>query len=240
MNLQSEHRLASVFVELTKALVDDFDVVEFSHLLAKRCAPIMGVDVAAFMLGDARSRLRLLATSEERPPVVELFDAAAEEGPCVLGYRDGKRMTVADLAEHEHRWPRLGRHAERVGIGAMQVLPLRLRDATIGVLTLLRRAPGEFDPELTQIAQAVANMATVGLVNERILLQHFHTEQLQGALTNRVIIEQAKGILAERRGVTTDDAFEVLRGLARTTNEKLSTVAAYIVNHQGGQDDRSG
>lgn len=232
MNLEDERRLTKTLVDVTNTLVDDFDIVEFSDLLAKRCVPLVEVDMAAFMLGDARSCLQLLAASEERPRVLDLLEVATDEGPCVDGYQTGRRMTVADLAEQDHRWPRFTQRAKRIGIGAIQVLPLRLRGSTVGVLNLLRRAPGEFDPELTHIAQIVANVATVGLVSEGVLLSR--AERLQDALSNRVTIQQAKGVLAERQGVTTDDAFEVLRGLARATNEKLSTVAAYIVNHQSG------
>src|SRR2546430_5716724 len=124
------------------------------------------------------------------------------------------------------RWPRFAAAAQQAGFAAVQALPMRLRDQVIGALNLFRAVPGAFDPADIRIGQALADVATISLLHERSM-RHSDTvnERLQTALNSRVIIEQAKGKIAERLALDTDQAFSVLRGHARTRNLRLSDAA---------------
>ncbi|MCX4438124.1 ANTAR domain-containing protein [Streptomyces mirabilis] len=121
--------------------------------------------------------------------------------------------------------------AHRSGFGAVQALPMRLRDETVGALNLFRATPGPFDLAATPLAQALDDVATISLLQQRSSRRStVLNEQLQTALNSRVLIEQAKGKLAERRGIDMEQAFTALRGYARSHNRRLSDVARAFID----------
>jgi GAF domain-containing protein len=164
------------------------------------------------LLADPRGELRVVAASSETARLLELFQLQNDQGPCLDCFRAGRPVAAADLAADAQRWPRFAAAAQQAGFAAVQALPMRLRDQVIGALNLFRAVPGAFDPADIRIGQALADVATISLVHERSM-RHSDTvnEQLQTALNSRVIIEQAKGKLAERLGLDMDQAFSVLR-----------------------------
>jgi transcriptional regulator with GAF, ATPase, and Fis domain len=222
--------LSETFVELTDTLVADFDVIDFLHVLTNRSAALLDVSAAGLLLADQRGELRVVAASNEAARVLELFQLQNDQGPCLDCFRSGRPVTATDLGA-DQRWPRFADAAARAGFTAVQALPMRLRNQVVGALNLFRATPGVFDPMNVRVGQALADVATIGLLHERSMRRgEILNEQLQTALTNRVIIEQAKGKLAERLGLDMDQAFGLLRDHARSRNLRLSDLARAFVD----------
>ncbi|MFE9369627.1 GAF and ANTAR domain-containing protein [Streptomyces sp. NPDC006711] len=227
----NERLLAKTFVELADNLVADFDLIDFLRLLTDRCVGMLGASAAGVLLADRDGELRVMAASDEQVRLLELFQLQNDEGPCLDCYRTGTPTTVPDLRRESDRWPRFTTQAGLHGFEAVQALPMRLRDEVVGALNLFHTDPGPFDPDGTSIAQALADVATISLLQQRS--SHRSTvlnEQLQNALNSRVLIEQAKGKLAERHGIDMEQAFTALRGYARAHNRRLSDIARVFVN----------
>ncbi|GGO45679.1 GAF and ANTAR domain-containing protein [Streptomyces lasiicapitis] len=227
----NERLLAKTFVELADTLVADFDLIDFLRLLTDRCVGMLGASAAGVLLADRDGELRVMAASDEQVRLLELFQIQNDEGPCLECFRAGSPVTVPDLLTETARWPRFAAQARLHGFGAVQALPMRLRDEVVGALNLFRTAPGPFDPVGTPIAQALADVATISLLQQRST--HRSTvlnEQLQTALNSRVLIEQAKGKLAERHNIDMEQAFTALRSYARAHNRRLSDVARALID----------
>jgi GAF domain-containing protein len=222
--------LSETFVELTDTMVADFDVIDFLHVLTDRCAQLLDVSAAGLLLADPRGELRVIAASSEAARLLELFQLQNDQGPCLDCFRSGRPVTATDL-NADQRWPRFAATAAEAGFTAVQALPMRLRDQVIGALNLFRATSGILDPVDVRIGQALADVATIGLMHERSLRRSDTlNEQLQAALISRVIIEQSKGKLAERLGLEMDQAFNVLRDHARARNRRLSDLARAFVD----------
>lgn len=235
MEQERERLLAAVFVELADTLVTGFDVADFLHGLADRCVQLLGVDAAGLMLADQRGSLQVIASSSEQSRLVELFQLQNDQGPCLECYRSGQPVSEADLAAAGQRWPLFAPAAAGAGFGAVQALPLRLRDEVIGAMNMFMHATGRLDETGLLVGQALADVATIGLLHERNLRhQEVLAEQLQGALNSRIAIEQAKGVVAERLGLDMGQAFSLLRDQARAQNRRLAELASAVA---GGSED---
>lgn len=224
-----EQQVAQAFVELADTLVAGFDVIDFLHLLTQRCVQLLDVDAAGLLLADGRGRLELMAASTEQARLLELFQLQNEEGPCLDCYHTRAPVACADLGTAGDRWPRFAEAARAAGFTAVQALPMRLRGEIIGATNLFRVAPGRLSGRALDLGQALADVATISILHERALReQQLLAEQLQTALNSRILIEQAKGVLAERRQLRMDDAFTTLRSYARNHNRPLSDVARAV------------
>ncbi|HMD91341.1 MAG TPA: GAF and ANTAR domain-containing protein [Trebonia sp.] len=222
--------LSDTFIDLADTMVADFDVIDFLHMLTDRTVRLLGASAAGVVLADPRGELRVAAASSEEVGLLELFQLQNDQGPCLDCFRTGRPVTAADLAAAAQQWPRFAQAAVQAGFRTVQALPMRLRDQVIGALNLFRAEPGAFDPADLRIAQALADVATIGLLHERnVRRRETVAEQLQAALNSRVVIEQAKGKLAERLGIDMDRAFTMLRDYARNTNQHLTDVARDFV-----------
>ena len=218
--------LSDTFVELADTMVADFDVIDFLHLLTDRSVALLSASAAGVMLADPRGELRVAASSNEAAGLLELFQIQNDQGPCLDCFRTGQPVTATDLAAPGQQWPRFAAAATQAGFRTVEALPMRLRDQVIGALNLFRADPGPFDPAELRLGQALADVATIGLLHERnVRRSDTVAEQLQGALNSRVVIEQAKGKLAERLSMDMDQAFTVLRDYARNSNQRLTDVA---------------
>jgi GAF domain-containing protein len=160
--------LSETFVELTDTLVADFDVINFLQILTDRSVRLLDVSAVGLLLADPRGELRLVAASSEAARVVELFQLQNDQGPCLDCFRSGQPVMAADL-NVDPRWPRFAAAATQAGFNAVQALPMRLRDQVIGALNLFRATPGTLDPEDIRVGQALADVATIGLLHERSL-----------------------------------------------------------------------
>jgi GAF domain-containing protein len=222
--------LSDTFVELADTMVADFDVIDFLQLLTDRSVLLLSASAAGVMLADPRGELRVAASSNEAAGLLELFQLQNDQGPCLDCFRTGRPVTATDLTGLGQQWPRFAAAATRFGFRTVEALPMRLRDQVIGALNLFRAAPGPFDPTDLRLGQALADVATIGLLHERnVRRSETVAEQLQAALNSRVIIEQAKGKLAERYGMDMDQAFILLRDYARNSNQRLTSVARNFI-----------
>jgi GAF domain-containing protein len=223
--------LTRTLVELADTLVDDFDIVELLTLLANRCVEVLDVSAAGLMLVAPDGNLRVIASSSEEMRLVELFELQAEEGPCPDCYRTGLPTMDPSLAMDTGPWPRFRIVALNAGFKSVHALPMRLRGETIGALNLFRPTEGPLDESDLTVAQALADVATITILQQRAA-QHSNVviEQLNHALNTRVLIEQAKGILAERAGLAMNEAFERLRHHARDHNLLLVNVAQAVID----------
>jgi transcriptional regulator with GAF, ATPase, and Fis domain len=229
----TEQQLAEAFVTLADTLVDDFDVVDFLHELTVRCARVLGVSAAGVLLTDQRGVLRVVAASTEQTRLLELLQSQTNRGPCPECFHTGRPVAVADLSAPDAatRWPRFVAEARRIGFASVHALPMRLRTDVIGALNLFCTRPGALDEDTTRLAQALADVATIGLLQARAIRnREVLAEQLQTALNSRVVIEQAKGVIAERHQVDVDQSFTLLRSTARSSNRRLSDLARAIVD----------
>lgn len=226
-----EQLLASTFVSLADTLVADFDVIDFLHTLAIRSVELLDADAAGIMLADQRGGLHVMASSTEEARLLELYELQNNEGPCLDCFQTGRPVARADLPAMRSSWPAFTEQLQGLGFHSAQALPMRLRDETIGALNLFRLEPGQLSPADLSIGQAMADVATVGLIQERaIAASELLATQLQTALSSRVQLEQAKGVLAQRAGLRMDEAFQVMRAYARSHNRRLSDVAARIID----------
>jgi len=218
-------------VELADTLVDDFDVVELLTVLADRCVDILGVGAGGLMLVAPDGDLHVMASSSEEVRVLELFELQCREGPCLEAYHTGQPVVNQDLALANGRWPRFATRALAAGFHSVHALPMRLRGSVIGALDLFHVEPGDMPPADVEAAQALADVATIAVLQHRASLEaQVINEQLHHALNSRIVIEQAKGIVAERRGLTMEQAFSALRNHARAHNLRLAEVADRVIN----------
>ncbi len=225
-----EERLARTFVEMADTLVDDFDVVELMGLLVERSVELLDASAAGLLLADNDEILRLMASTSEAMQLVELFQVQNDEGPCLDCYRSGEPVIADDLAAAIDRWPRFARFAVDAGFSSADALPLRLRGRVLGALNLFGHEPGGLGQADVAVGQALADAATIAVLQFRAVGEaHMVAERLQGALRTRVVVEQAKGVLAERADVDMAEAFSRLRSYARSHQRLLAQVAEEVV-----------
>jgi hypothetical protein len=229
--LDDPQRLSEVFVELADTLVADFDVVEFMTLLSVRCVEVLGATEVGVLLADPGTTLRSVASSHETARLLDLYELQAQEGPCLDCYRTGQHIVNHRLDADEQPWPRFSAHARSLGFDTVHALPLRLRGDVIGAMNVFATGEHHLDQSSVAVGQALADVATIGLLHQRSIREAGRlTEQLQAALTSRVVIEQAKGMLAEHQGIDMEQAFEILRTHSQETNQKLSLVAQHLLD----------
>jgi GAF domain-containing protein len=229
--MSREALLARSLVELADTLVADFDVVELLTLLTDRCVDVLDVGAAGLMLVAPDGNLRVMASSSEAMRVLELFELQSQEGPCLDCYRTGEPVLNQNLATVNGRWPRFAAEALAAGFASVHALPMRLRGTVIGALNLFHVHPGEMRPADITAAQAMADVATIAILQHRATLEaQLLNNQLTHALNSRIVIEQAKGMVAERAALDMEHAFSALRSHARNHNLRLVDVAQAVID----------
>ena len=234
-------QLSEVFVEVADTLVDDFDVIEFLETLTRRTAEVSSAASAGLLLADAHGQLQYMAASAESVKLLELFQLQYQEGPCLDCFRTSTAVINTDLHEAAERWPLFAPRAVEAGFQSVHAFPLRHRQKVIGALNMFSTHTGLLEQGDVRIVQALADIATIGLLQERSLRSaEVLTEQLQGALNSRITIEQAKGVLARTHGVDVNAAFELMRQYARRHHHRLTDVAQAIVTDPASHPDLTG
>jgi transcriptional regulator with GAF, ATPase, and Fis domain len=232
--MSREQQVSAVFVQVADSLTDDFDLAEFLGQLCTHCLDLLDVSAAGILLADEEGSPHTVAASDETTHLLELFALQHDEGPCVECYRSGTARLDTDLvdAEATRAWPAFAANARESGFSTSHTFPLRLRERTVGALNLFHTGAQPLGPQDASLAQALADVATIALLQHRALdRQHIEKAQLQRALTSRITIEQAKGILAERWGTDVDSAFAALRVYARSNRSRVSDCARQIIDH---------
>ncbi len=234
MNNDREHQVTEAFVSLANSLVEHFDVVDLLSGLATDCARLLDIAEAGVLLADRRRVLHVVAASSEATRSLELFQLQRDQGPCLECYRSGTPVVVADLGAEAARWPEFVERALAAGFASVHAVPMRLQDNVLGALGLFGREPGVLlTARDLSLAQALAHVGSVAIVHSSAAADRVAiAEQLQGALTSRVVVEQAKGVLAQRGDLDMDEAFVVLRRYARDHNLRLADVAQDVVSRQ--------
>jgi GAF domain-containing protein len=227
----SNERLANAFVEVADTLIDEFDVIDFLHILADHASDVTGASSVGLMLVDLNDSLQHMAASTDGARHLELFQLQHQEGPCLDCFRTGTPVIVRDLTETTTRWPVFAPRAIEAGVLSVHAFPMRLRDQVIGALNLFGEVPLPFDPDDIRVVQAMADIATIGILQERAISSaEILTAQLQGALNSRILIEQAKGVMARAHGIDVDEGFVALRAHARNNHLRLGDLAHDVVN----------
>ena len=231
MTTVSTQRLATIFVEVADTLVDEFDLIDFLHMLTDRAASLVDAAAVGIVLADPRGKLEFMAGSNENVKLLELFQLQNHEGPCLEAFRTAQPVINVDLGAAGNRWPKFAPRATALGFHAVHAFPLRLRQQVIGAMNVFGATKGgDFHDTDVAVMQALADVASIGLMQERAIRRgEVLSEQLQGALNSRIVIEQAKGAVAQARGISVDEAFASIRTYARGHNRRLTDVAHAIL-----------
>ena len=226
-----EPKLTSAFVKLADTLIADYDIVDLLHTLLEECMGLLDTQAGGLMLADASGHLQLIASTSEQADFVEVMQLNAGPGPCVECFTTGASVTVTDIDKHGAKWPQFREAALRMGYLSIHAVPMRLRGDILGTMNLFRTNVGELTPDDVAVAQALADVATIGILQERSIREtNLVSEQLQRALDSRILIEQAKGVLSETRSLDMNEAFTALRSYARGHNLTLRAVASGVVD----------
>jgi GAF domain-containing protein len=227
-----EERLLEVYVRLADTLVDDFDVADLLQMLVETCESVFDVAAAALLLDSGDGQLDLAASTSHESRTVEFIVLGAEEGPCVDAFRTGGPVTIPDIRQGTG-WHRFREAALQNGFTAVHALPMRLRKDSIGALSLLENDQSSLDERDIQAAQALADIATIGILQNRAIRESESVRhQLQGALDSRVVIEQAKGVVSYTHDLSMDEAFRRIRTYSRDSHRPISEVAREIVSRR--------
>lgn len=224
-------RLFDAFATLADTLVAGYDVLDLLQTLVENCHDLLDVDSAGILLANAGGGLEVVASTSEANTLVEIMQLDADAGPCLECFRIRAVISVPDIEIGSSRWPDFCATALAQGIHSVYAIPLRLRETTIGTLNLMRNERGELNQQDIRAAQALADVATIGILQERSIRDASKLrEQLQGALSSRVVIEQAKGVVAETANVSIEEAFARIRDHSRSSQTPLSIVARQLVS----------
>lgn len=226
-----ETRLSAAFVRLADTLTAEYDMVDLLHTLLDECVAVLALSAGGLMIADSLGHLELLASTSERADLVEVMQLAAGAGPCIECFTTGISVSVADIKDTQERWPQFSAEALKQGFRSVLAVPLKLRGQIIGTMNLFANTVGAVGDRDAAMAQALADIATIGILQERAIREtSIITEQLQRALDSRILIEQAKGVLSELGSLEMDEAFAALRGYARDHNLTLRLVAEKVVD----------
>lgn len=228
-----EGRILETFAVLADSLVADYDVVDLLQALVERCQGLLDISQAGILLADGAGELHVVASTDERSGLIELMQLGPDGGPCVECFRTGAAVSVDDLSTVQDTWVQFCAAADREGFRAVHAFPLRLRRTTIGSLNLFGDEPGRMDELDAVAARAMADVATIGILQQRALAESDTVRhQLQHALDSRVIIEQAKGVVSYRHRIPVEEAFVLIRSHARRHEIALTAVARQIVRRE--------
>jgi hypothetical protein len=225
-----ETRVLSAVVSLVDSLLDDFDIVDLLTGLTERCAELLDVAAAGFLLANPLEQLRLLAATSEQAHELELFQLQADEGPCVDCYISGEPVSVADIRGEEQRWPQFVPAALDAGFASVHAIPMRAAGMVLGALGLFGTGPGELNEADLLVGQTLTRIASVAILQEHPPTPFTVVPQLRSALTNHVIVEQAKGLLRQLLDVSVEEAFALLRTYARDNGDHLTDVARRLMS----------
>jgi GAF domain-containing protein len=223
-------QLFDAFTVLADTLVAGYDVLDLLQTLVETCHDLLDVDSAGILLLSAEDELEVVASTNEANAIVEFMQLDANAGPCLECFRTRAVVSLPDVDVAPTRWPEFAATARAQGIFSVYAIPLRLRETTIGTLNLMRNERGELNHYDIKAAQALADVATIGILQERSVRDSSAIrDQLQKALSSRIVIEQAKGVVSETSHLSMDASFQLIRHYARSHQSTLGAVAQQLV-----------
>ncbi len=224
-----ETRVLHAVVSLVDSLLEDFDVVDLLTELTERCAELLDVSSAGLLLADSHRQLHLMAATSEATHDLELFQLQFDEGPCLDCYTTGQPVSVADLHLVEERWPRFIEAATDAGFASVYAVPMRAAGGVLGALNLFSTRVGELNDADQLLAQTLAHVACVAILQEHAPTPGGMLPQLQTAISSRIVVEQAKGFLRERLTMSVEEAFALLRRYAHTHGVHMTEVSRLLI-----------
>ena len=225
-----EARISAAFVSVADTLTTEYDMVDLLHTLVSECAGILGMEAGGLMLVDGNGDLQLMTSTSEAADLVEVMQLAAAAGPCIDCFRTGVAVSVREISESQ-QWPKFRTTAMEQGFHSVLATPMKLRGKILGTMNLFGITAGEVTARDAAVAQALADVATIGILQERVIQEgHLIEAQLHRALDSRILIEQAKGVIANELSLSMDDAFNLLRKYARDRNLTISSVSEQVSN----------
>ncbi|HEX7589395.1 MAG TPA: GAF and ANTAR domain-containing protein, partial [Demequinaceae bacterium] len=228
-----ETRISAAFVAVADTLTTDFDVVDLLHTLVQECVEILGMKAGGLMLADGAGELHLMTSTSEAAAFVEVMQLAAASGPCIDCFTGGVAVSVSDIEDPDSHWPEFASASLAQGFHSALATPMKLRGRIIGTMNLFGATTGKVSARNAAVAQALADVATIGILQERLIHEgHLVEEQLHNALDSRIMIEQAKGVLAHSLSLSMDDAFGLLRKYARDGNLTIRSVAQRVSDRE--------
>jgi hypothetical protein len=230
-----ETQVLDAVISLVDSLLDDFDVVELLTELTERCADLLDIAAAGFLLADPLGQLRLMAATSRQTRELELFQLQADEGPCLECYATGQPVSVADLRADSSRWPRFVPAALEAGVASVHAVPMRAAGIVLGSLGLFGSRPGELNEADLLVGQTLAHIACVAILQEHAPTPSTVLPKLRSALTHRIVVEQAKGFLRERFDISVDEAYSLLRRYARAHGDHLTDVSRQLMADPGAR-----
>lgn len=224
-------RVSAAFVKIADTLVGEFDVYDLLHTLVSESVEILGAAAAGLVLVDAAGELQVMASTSHESQMMETLQLEAGAGPCVDCFRTAAVVDIDDIATQGSRWPLFQSAALSQGFRSLHAVPMRVRHRTIGALNLFGSEVGSLTSENAAIAQAFADVATISLIQERAARESaLINDQLRRALNSRILIEQAKGVIAQSSQVDMQTAFARLRDYAHAHNQTIYDTAEKVVN----------
>lgn len=230
MTTSRSERVSAAFVKLAETLVDEYHVLDLLQTLVEETVSLLDAAAVGLLLADSHGELQVVASTNEESQLVEILQLQAGAGPCVECFKTGAVITIDSIDSMDQRWPEFRAAALSQGFHSIHAVPLRVRDRTIGAMGLFGRDIGALTAEDSAIGQALADVATIGLLHERTIREStLVNDQLQRALNSRVLVEQAKGVISQTKGVDLNDAFNMIRRYSRSHNIGLQEAARNIV-----------
>jgi hypothetical protein len=221
---------AAVLTEFSQIMVEQRSVSDILLRLGDYCTELLPVDGVGILLRNGDGQLGVATANTPEGRAVEQLEVELREGPCTESLRSGQQVVQGDLAAAEERYPRFVPRALEAGVRSMHALSMAVRLQPIGSVDVIAREPRELSAEELESAQMLADVAISYIVATRRLERSSALAgQLQHALDSRVVLEQAKGVLAERHGNGVSEALTLLRQHARSTQTQLHTAALDVV-----------
>lgn len=226
----SARDIGTVLAEFAQLMISDHSTQAVLERLGNYSTELLPVDGVGVLLRSPDGGMEVATANTEAGMIVEQLEAELLEGPCTDALASGEQVLAPDLAATQDRYPKFVPRALDAGVRSVHGLPLTIRAETIGSMDLIAYEPLDLTPAHLATAQLLGDVTVSYLANSRVVAEKSAlAEQLQHALDSRVLIEQAKGVIAERRGITVDQAFDAVRRYARSNQRKLREVCEEII-----------
>jgi transcriptional regulator with GAF, ATPase, and Fis domain len=225
-------RLLESLERFAVTLTAGYGVGDVLHDLTSEMTDVLDLTGAGVTLVHD-GKQRFVTAAVEAIASLERVQEDHQLGPCIDAVTTAQPITVSDLDVEDttQRWPEYSNAAKTAGIRAVAGIPMLGEESAVGAVNLYVKTPRIWPPEDMRVASVFANIATAYLVHASAARQHQRTaEQLQQALNTRLIIEQAKGVLATQREIDIDEAFRLLRKHAREHNTRIHDVARAVID----------